>query len=329
MTVRVPWFDVARGICILLVVIGHVYESLTTERILISRVGQWFLYSIYTFHVPALFFLAGLNFNIMATSKYVSILNTLSRIAVPYVLWSYLQGGLMAIVPGTHLNIGWSELLFIPILPQAQLWFLWSLALFRVISVVVPLTILNVLAMLAVLASFLGDRTEITWRSAYYFFFFVAGLGLDRVAVSKIVQSSRTNSITPIVILLLPACIFITGTLDGLARYSALSLVPAILGTMAVMLASALINDCRPLAYLGRNSLAILAMHVIAGGAVRILLLSSDLNLPHIWLMSAVFLAAILGPIVVIRVLDFYNLSHIVGFDDRIRSRSLRKSYKS
>ena len=58
---RIPWLDAARGLCIILVVLGHAIGGLTgaglvtQESILVTL-----NYFIYTFHIPAFFVISGM-----------------------------------------------------------------------------------------------------------------------------------------------------------------------------------------------------------------------------------------------------------------------------
>lgn len=324
------WLDASRGICILLVVFGHVYESLAVEGVIASEsIGQWSLYAIYTFHVPTLFFLSGLN--VVANpieSRTTSAQRIIRHIVIPYLFWSYLQSGLMAVVPGTHLHIGWHELLLILVRPQAQLWFLWSLALYRIAAIFLPSRAFLLLAVLALLASFAGDRIEIGWRSAYYLIFFAAGFALDRVLVAKFVTSNMAWANLVIVVPILTAVVLVSGTLDGLGRYSVSALVPALVGIATVLLASAAMSGSRLLVYLGRRSMTLLVMHVMASGAARILLLASGVNFSAAVISEVVLFAAIAGSLAAAEVLDRLGLSGMLGIEDRGRPKScVRRHY--
>ena len=58
---RIAWIDAARGIGIVLVVIGHVEGGLIDAGIQSGASWAWPSYGLYTFHMPLFFFLAGLN----------------------------------------------------------------------------------------------------------------------------------------------------------------------------------------------------------------------------------------------------------------------------
>ncbi len=92
---RLEWLDLARGLGVILVVLGHVLSGLT-------RAGQfpdgplatWTEYALYTFHMPLFFFLTGLNAPHSLQRGPKSFLAAKGwTIAYPYMLWSLLQGG--------------------------------------------------------------------------------------------------------------------------------------------------------------------------------------------------------------------------------------------
>ena len=68
---RIHWIDIAKGIAIMLVVIGHVPDAFD---------APFYRVAIYTFHMPLFFFLSGYvfsekeNFSVFLKSKCKSIL---------------------------------------------------------------------------------------------------------------------------------------------------------------------------------------------------------------------------------------------------------------
>lgn len=75
---RIHWIDIARGMCIIAIVIGHVY----TDGYL-----RWYLFS---FHVPAFFYLSGLCFKENEEFA-VFIIKRIKTIVVPYFFYSIIS----------------------------------------------------------------------------------------------------------------------------------------------------------------------------------------------------------------------------------------------
>lgn len=89
---RIGWIDKARGIAILLVVIGHSFTTVIRSD---SGVIMFLYYYIYFFHTRLLFFLSGFSYGI-SESKYRNLdINDLlrkkfKRLIVPYIAYSFL-----------------------------------------------------------------------------------------------------------------------------------------------------------------------------------------------------------------------------------------------
>ena len=129
---RVDWIDYAKGIGILLVVVGHTLRGLVSSSILEASiqeqaVDKW----IYAFHMPLFFFISGLFIERSASKSLKAFLvNKLLTIAYPYFIWSILQELIRRLTgvnsePEPIVNI-W-RILYDPVM---QFWFLYVLFIF-------------------------------------------------------------------------------------------------------------------------------------------------------------------------------------------------------
>lgn len=124
---RIEWVDVAKGIGIFLVVFGHNLGGLRESGIT-QYSWSWFIEnSIYVFHMPLFFFLAGL-FVTRSTHRTLHdyVINKASVIAYPYFVWSLLEGLLQLVASkytNNHLSV-W-DLTKIVYQPIDQYWFLY------------------------------------------------------------------------------------------------------------------------------------------------------------------------------------------------------------
>jgi fucose 4-O-acetylase-like acetyltransferase len=129
---RVAWVDHARGIGIILVVLGHTLRGLVASLIIEpSAVSDGVDAFIYAFHMPLFFLLAGLFSPHSIDRRTADFLGEkLRTIAYPYVLWSLLQT-CTQIVLARFVNQSASpqDLLRIPYEPMMQFWFLYALFL--------------------------------------------------------------------------------------------------------------------------------------------------------------------------------------------------------
>jgi fucose 4-O-acetylase-like acetyltransferase len=131
---RIEWMDTARGIGIILVVYGHVLVGLHDGGFFSAANPLWLsYYTIYTFHMPFFFLLAGLNVRrSINKGKKAFLWGKVWTIAYPYFLWSAIQGWVQLeatrLAPSS-VNHAASPLsmegLFLH--PGSQFWFLYAL----------------------------------------------------------------------------------------------------------------------------------------------------------------------------------------------------------
>jgi len=126
---RIEWIDVARGIGIVLVVLGHTGIN--------ANIGKW----IFSFHMPLFFFISGLVFHATNTTTFVEFTKKrLKSWVMPYILYTLLIISFWALIASrgqslwgyirSVLLMGWGynsttlALWFIPVLTcTCVLWF--------------------------------------------------------------------------------------------------------------------------------------------------------------------------------------------------------------
>lgn len=115
---RVPLWDNARFLCVMLVVIGHATEPLTDN----SDHAMMIYIFIYAFHMPAFAIISGY-FSKASPPSSRQMLKVLTDIVLPYVImqtiWTFVQ---WLVEGSTSPN---------PTTPHWTLWFLLALAIFR------------------------------------------------------------------------------------------------------------------------------------------------------------------------------------------------------
>lgn len=117
---RIEYIDIAKGIGILLVYIGHCSKG-TPD---ISSLIEW----IYAFHMPLFFFISGLLFPNKKISAITFYRNKFASLVIPYILFSIIHYSLFKVfhMPAGAVGIllrGWgtNALWFIPILLLANI----------------------------------------------------------------------------------------------------------------------------------------------------------------------------------------------------------------
>lgn len=129
---RVLWLDVAKGLGIVLVVIGHalggVIDSPAGRGV---DVGRQIFVGIYIFHMPLFFMLSGLLVQRrIARSQRSFAMDLILGVAYPYFLWSIIQYTVIY-AAGSLVNAPvanyWQPLLSLPLATISQFWFLYIL----------------------------------------------------------------------------------------------------------------------------------------------------------------------------------------------------------
>lgn len=132
------WVDYAKAIGIFLVVYGHVSRGVYNASIPID-VGLYTLIDsvVYTFHMPLFFFLSGLFFmhSLEKRGKLRLVFSKVDTIVYPYLLWSFIQGGVMVFLSAfTNNKADANTLLTILWQPHWQFWFLYALFMIFLLS---------------------------------------------------------------------------------------------------------------------------------------------------------------------------------------------------
>jgi len=127
---RITAPDLAKSLGILLVVVGHVLRGVDRTDILNApEYWQYIDKAIYLFHMPLFFYLAGLFFeNTTKRLGYKGMMTRYARVLIPpLVVWSYLQQGLQYFSSASNIDISLMNLIFSPIPPKQQFWFIGAL----------------------------------------------------------------------------------------------------------------------------------------------------------------------------------------------------------
>jgi fucose 4-O-acetylase-like acetyltransferase len=136
---RRPWIDAARGLGIVLVVLGHAIVGLVDAGLLAREGFWWSLYFLlYAFHMPLFFLLSGLFASRLAGRPGAGALAELARrLAWPYVLWSSVQLlvlGWAAPLTNHPAELSWARWLALAWQPISQFWFLQSLLVLQLLA---------------------------------------------------------------------------------------------------------------------------------------------------------------------------------------------------
>lgn len=280
---RIEWIDIARGIAILLVIIGHSIIGLEINRF------------IFSFHIPLFFILSGYLFR-RKEIKTVLIKNAY-KILIPYYLTGlFLTFGRMgrALYYGWSndrvLSEGWNTMLGVllgygadnckwifPVWMAGAIWFL--LAYFwgeLIVQIVFSITdqwkewqrgiLFILLAMIACLVGnyiWLPTNIDVGFLAA---FFVYIGYLLHK---NRVMNRGRLHIIVWIIIVILWVVASLTGEINMAIREvpTLLTIPGAISGSMLTMKLSSSLRKLtlikKSLSWYGRNSLKVLCVHLL------------------------------------------------------------------
>lgn len=286
---RTEWVDYAKGIGIILVVYAHLLSSGYHANLAIP--GDFFHLSdsiVYSFHMPLFFFLAGLLVE-QSYAKYGPssfFINKLKTIAYPYFVWSFLQVGVeLFFSKHSQRGIMPADLLAIPYMPWSQFWFLYAIFLmFTAYTVIQNFGRFRVTIMILVACTFFiaPFTTEIMALHGFSteFLFFVFGVLSNKYL--WIFEKYRISGTTTCLLLLIEVgagyfifTYFISPMRLTNGTHPFLFLFLAGVGIYSCIgLAQYLDKQkcCQAIRLLGRYSMQIYLVHMLAGVGTRIVL---------------------------------------------------------
>lgn len=281
---RINWLDTAKGLGIILVVLGHVSRGLINGHIWMWTPTSLFIDGwIYAFQMPLFFFLSGL-FLVHSTERrwFNFASEKLRTLAYPYFVWSVITLIIKASFWGiTNHPDGLSELPLILYRPIEQYWFLYVLfvLLLSIAALlklgfkpwaVLALAILTYPAMLPIPNDGSVVLVELNAYAIYVALGVVAGAHMDLRKISGIPAAGLGC------VVLAGLIISSLGGVSDLPYRDALAPFLAVAGTFAIVALAVLVDTARlgaVVRFLGRHSLEIYVSHTIALAATRIALI--------------------------------------------------------
>lgn len=274
----------------MLVVYGHVARGLMAAGLLPNALPWTQIDSvIYSFHMPLFFFISG-HFFPASYAKWGAFRlmhQKLNTIAYPYVVWSLVQGGIEFALAGMT-NHGArpavTQILFRPI---DQFWFLYALFFIVALSAFVYTLRFHAASLLLAisLVCFFSDLSNGSWVGfgyvAYYLIFFSFGSFTAHAWISR-PAVTRTKLVFSGFLSLTALLLFNFLSLSHLApshfwQHRSIALCCALFGSAFILCAARVISGhlAAFFSLLGRRSMEIYLLHILAASGVRILLVRS------------------------------------------------------
>lgn len=275
---RLLWPDVAKGVCILLVVLHHVttkhYAPLVAEG-LGPVEGVWVGLSsvLKPVRMPLFFLVSGFFAARLVQRPWTDVRARAVRLGYVYVVWLVLLWGVFSleVTLPTNRTQGWLELLLDVVYASTGLWFLYALVLYTVLAAALrhlpPAVVVGVAVVVSSAASFLPLEETNRVSVLFHFTFFALGAYapdlVRRVAGAGLSLRALVAAYVCLSLLLVPldpprsielVLLSLVGLPAGLTAAVALSRVPRV---------------AEPLAWLGRRTLPIYVLHMVVIAGVQ------------------------------------------------------------
>ncbi len=339
---RISWLDSARGLGIILVVIGHALGGLIDSPLGDGQeMFRHAFFAIYTFHMPLFFLLSGL----LVTQRLERGAGAFARgllptIVWPYFLWSVIQYSLIFAL-GNLVNSPaqsyWPTILALPWNAVSQFWFLYALFWLHVLAMVLIPRIGRegfVLLALALKAVVLVVALPVAVKLVgNHVLFYAIGVWLAPQGIEALLLHRRL--LVRALVIPLVAVLLIAATLAAVPHFGAdtplfgasspeiANLAWRFPGTAAAIFGVAgllgiasipALAESHWLAALGRLTMPIFLLHVMFIAGARIVLIRLGL-VSDVWvLLSLIVISGLIGPLLAERVTRRLGLNRWLGF---------------
>lgn len=291
---RIDWVDAGRGLAIALVVLFHSTNWLGEAGF--GIVGwDFFDETIASIRLPLFFTMSGLfavkwmhaSWRDLWKSK-VSLFVWVFAVWSVIATFSFMLGLNLQGAEGNYLG-QLKDLLWAPLLPRFELWFIWALAIFFVVAkairklpVIVQLVASGLLSVAALSDFFVGN---VGWvGSAKYFFFFLCGI-LLRDAIIRWSNSARPAVLASVFVVWVGVAL--AGTALGLRSLPGYYFVCCVIGVFAGVAVSRVLARVPGPRYLGTRTLPVYLTHTTII-LIVVWVLARTVRLPDLAVLGAV-----------------------------------------
>lgn len=270
---RLGWADVAKGVCIVLVVFWHVVTKHVQAGDPISDFWITLNTQLLPLRMPLFFVVAGLfAARVVAANEPQTLWRRASQLFLVYVLWVLIQTSVLALTPQfdtARARTGWELLAQLTFSPT-NLWFLLALAAYLVIGRAVrsvPTFVLlpAAFALTATIATGVIPDSGNLWQVAQNLFFFLIGLRC-RTLVMRVAERARFSRMLVWIVLYAGAlaAVALLGARQVFGVWPVLALLAVLGGVTACALIDRRMSSmAAPLRWLGQRTLPIYVIHMI------------------------------------------------------------------
>lgn len=298
---RLIWVDVAKGACIILVVLNHAVAALVENGwglVWMKHVDA----ALTTFRMPLFFFASGMFFAGNLRKTWIEFLRgKVTALLYLYMLWSVLIGVFFLLLPWTKPTVGYLEDIALSLfVPTSHLWFIYALPLYFLVTrllntLPMPVQATGVTVLSVIFASGFVVTGSWAWDAMLsYFGFFFAAVHLRALAVRIAEASSWRLMLTCGVVW---CVLMIVSFLVHLPIVSPLRVPLSLIALVAGVIVASKLSTTRVgvgLRWIGLRTLPIYILHVIvvAGAAYYV---PQESWMPVGLIYAVPFLVTVLG----------------------------------
>lgn len=322
-TPRIEWVDAAKGIGIILVVLGHAIVGLRDSALASpDSILIYIHYLIYSFHMPLFFFLSGIFIaKRVAGGALTFSKSSTIKLGKAYIIWLPIQM-LMLVLAGSLANkpLNGHILNFVSILwePKYNFWFIYALLLMNILSaIVLPKMGAGVMMVLCILLYSLAQWMKLPamlwglfWFAPYYALGIVFGINPIKFKMGRPALATAGIAFTA-------AWLYIAQQLhqQGIRLWAISTFATAATGGMATLLwvGASGKRITNVLSYFGKESLTIYLVHVIFTAGTRIIM-DKFLHITSIYtILVFATCIGVAGPLLIKKLADRLRISNHLG----------------
>ena len=307
---RNPAIDVAKGIAIISVVLGHVVTSYHNSNMMMDdAIPNYLCKLVYSFHMPLFFMISGYLVSTKEfdwTKCWSSVRKNLISYGIPYVAFCVCLFVFKWVFSSSvNSAVSFTDLLLIPIYPIGMMWFLYALLFVSVLHILLTcifadkakrmLFELSISLMVLIIAAYVGESDLGIYDSAKYWFWYSVGVYIMPSIISRIKEfkdDSKIQFLNLLMAVLYCGLVYIIPEMNYILGVI-IKIVFSLFGAIIIFVLSEHLRSNKLLLDIGILSLPIFLFHGYIISVVRIVL--SHVNIPLLNGITPLIVCSALG----------------------------------
>lgn len=280
------WINEAKGIAIILVVLGHAILGFQSAGMFLeySSLFDYISFTIYSFHMPLFFIISGYTYvkyeSIKNNDEYKDLMKKKAlNLLIPYFVFCSVQLIIKIVLGGsTNGQISVKDIFLLPIVPQEQFWFLYTLFFIFLVLVFLDMKLKNetILLILLIVVNmteiYMGNMAFAITSFCVYAVYFYIGMLYARGWMLKRVNLNNKFITLAITLGYIVINIYLYNSRININIHRVLSLILAVVGSFMVI-SMTNIKSNKYISKIGKYSYEIFLLHTIFGSGIRIILI--------------------------------------------------------